>query len=199
MRIYKGMRHIKLYEAFQEEEQEVFPSKGKAYHVTPDVYINLIKKEGLTPRTESKLSEHPERIYFYLNPESSFKYLASSLWGASKYKDQVKKYYVLEVDLTQLPDHHFYADPHSMISYIAVYTKQPIPPSAIKVIQTIPVEDLPDTSASTDYEPAVEPPDPKEYEVSNDFWDRILAELPPDKEKIDLKDIEDLKARLNKN
>ena len=45
------MKHLKLYEAFQEEEQEVFPSKGKAYHVTPDVYINLIKKEGLTPRT----------------------------------------------------------------------------------------------------------------------------------------------------
>ena len=36
------MKHIQLYEAFQEEE-EVFPSKGKAYHVTPDVYINLIK------------------------------------------------------------------------------------------------------------------------------------------------------------
>jgi hypothetical protein len=166
--------------------------------VTPDVYIDLIKKEGLTPRTESKLSEHPERIYFYLNPESSFKYLASSLWSASKYKDQVKKYYVLEVDLTQLPDHHFYADPHSMISYVAVYTKQSIPPSAIKVIQTIPVEDLPDTSDIPDYEPSVEPPDPKEYEASNDFWDRILAELPAGKEKIDLKDLEDFRKDLSK-
>lgn len=195
------MKHIKLYEAFQEEEKEVFPSKGKAYHVTPDVYIDLIKKEGLTPRTESKLSEHPERIYFYLNPESSFKYLASSLWSASKYKDQVKKYYVLEVDLTQLPDHHFYADPESMISYIAVYTKQPIPPSAIKVIQTIPVEDLPDTGDDTDYEPAVELPDPKEYEASDDIWDRLkkmAAELPADKQKIDLKDLEDFKKDLSK-
>ena len=193
------MRHIKLYEAFQEEEQEVFPSKGKAYHVTPDVYIDLIKKEGLTPRTESKLSEHPERIYFYLNPESSFKYLASSLWSASKYKDQVKRYYVLEVDLTQLPDHHFYADPHSMISYVAVYTTQAIPPSAIKVIQTIPVEDLPDTSSSTDYEPAVKPPDPKEYEASNDIWDRLkkmAAELPADKQTIDLKDLEDFRKDI---
>lgn len=187
------MRHLKLYENFQEEEKEVFPSKGKAYHVTPDVYIDPIKKEGLTPRTESKLSEHPERIYFYLNPESSYKYLASSLWRASKYKDQVKKYYVLEVDLTQLPDHHFYADPESMIGYIGIYTKQSIPPSAIKVVETIPVEDLPDTGNATDYEPTVEPYDPKELEASNAAWDRLqkmVAELPPDKQKISLKDLE---------
>ena len=196
------MKHLKLYEAFQEDEQEVFPSKGKAYHVTPDVYINQIQKEGLTPRTESKLTEHPERIYFYLNPESSFKYLASSLWSASKYKDQVKKYYVLEVDLTQLPDHHFYADPHSMISYIAVYTKQSIPPSAIKVIQTIPVEDLPDISDSPDYEPVLKPQDPQEWDSFGSKWDRIrkmMDELPPDEGMIDLKDIEDLKARPNKD
>ena len=183
------MKHIQLYESFQEEEQEVFPSKGKAYHVTPDVYINLIKKEGLTPRTESKLSEHPERIYFYLNPESSFKYLASSLWSLSKYKDQVKKYYVLEVDLTQLPDHHFYSDTQSMPSYVAVYTKQAIPPSAIKVIQTIPVEDLPDTD-STPYEPIIKPTDPKEWDSFGSGWDRIekmLGNLPADKQMIDLK------------
>lgn len=196
------MKHIKLYETFQEEEQEVFPSKGKAYHVTPDVYIDLIKKEGLTPRTESKLSEHPERIYFYLNPESSFEYLASSLWSASKYKDQVKKYYVLEVDLTQLPDHHFYADPHSMISYIAVYTKQSIPPSAIKVIQTIPVEDLPDTSDSPDYEPTTPRfKVPEEDPTQTSKWEEIrkmLAELPTDKQKIDLKDLEDFKKDSSK-
>ena len=188
------MKHIKLYEAFQEEEQEVFPSKGKAYHVTPDIYINLIRKEGLTPRTESKLSEHPERIYFYLNPESSFKYLASSLWSASKYKDQVKKYYVLEVDLTQLPDHHFYADPHSMISYVAVYTTQAIPPSAIKVIQTIPVEDLPDTGDDTDYEPTTPRfKVPEEDPAQTSKWEEIrkmLDELPADRQTINLKDLQ---------
>lgn len=188
------MRHIKLYEAFQEEEQEVFPSKGKAYHVTPDIYINKIKEEGLTPKSESKLSNHPERIYFYLNPESSFKFLAGSLWNASKYKDQVKKYYVLEIDLTQLPDHHFYADPESMISYIAVYTKQPIPPSAIKVIQTIPVEDLPDTRDSTDDEPTTPRfKVPEEDPTQRSKWEEIrkmLDELPADRQTINLKDLQ---------
>jgi hypothetical protein len=76
-----------------------------------------------------------------------------------------------------------------MPSYVAVYTKQAIPPSAIKVIQTIPVEDLPDTD-STPYEPIIKPTDPKEWDSFGSGWDRIekmLGNLPADKQMIDLK------------
>jgi hypothetical protein len=180
------MQHIKLFEEFQEEE-EVFPSKGKAYHVTPDIYINKIKEEGLTPKSESKLSQHPDRIYFYLNPESSFKFLASSLWNASKYKDQVKKYYILEVDLNQLPDHHFYGDTESSLMYVPVYTTQKVPPAAIKVIGTIPVEELPDTSYPKDEPNYI--PIPKDDPAKADKWEDLLrrvSELPPDKQMIDI-------------
>jgi hypothetical protein len=156
-------------------DQEVFPSKGKAYHLTPDIYLDKIKREGLTPRTESKMTSHPERIYMYLNPESSFKTLAGDLWSSSKYKDQVENYYILMVDLTQLPDHHFYNDPDSAHSYLGVYTTQSIPPSAIKVIEKIPVEDL-KPSAPMDDEPIENPfKDSSPSEVNK--WDSLLKRL----------------------
>lgn len=136
------MRHLRLYENFQEEEQEAFPSKEKAYHVTPDLYLERIQQEGLTPRTESKLSPHPERIYLLLNPENTFQSLARQLWQSSRYKDQVQNYYVLEIDLTQLPDHKFYLDPESLLTYIGIYTYESIPPAAIRVLETLPVASL---------------------------------------------------------
>jgi len=80
-----------------------------------------------------------------------------------------------------------------MISYVAVYTTQAIPPSAIKVIQTIPVEDLPDTSDSPAYEPVLKPRDPQEWDSFGSGWDRIskmLDELPADKQTMDLKDLQ---------
>jgi hypothetical protein len=182
------MRHIRLYENFEEEtEREVFPSKDKAYHLTPDIYLDSIQKEGLTPRTESKLSPHPERIYLYLNSQSSLKTLAGALWHASRYKDKVKKYHILEIDLSQLTDHKFYADPHSAWSYIAIYTNQSIPPPAIKILGSIPVEKLPPEEKIDDTPPYIR--EPKEEGPSK--WEEILRrmnELPADKMMIDLKD-----------
>ena len=137
------MKYIQLYEDFEEEtEREAFPSGGKAYHITPDIYIDTIMQTGLTPRTESKLSPHPERVYLLLNPEDTFKGLALSLWKASPYQERVKNYHVLEVDLTQLPEHRFFIDEESLLTYVGIYTTQAIPANALTVIQTIPVEEL---------------------------------------------------------
>jgi len=135
------MKHLRLYEAFQ-EEREAFPSQGKAYHITPDIYIDTIMQTGLTPRTESKLSPHPERVYLLLNPEDTFKNLARSLWKASPYQDIVKNYFVIEVSLSKLPEHRFFIDEESLLTYVGIYTTQAIPASALTVIETIPVEAL---------------------------------------------------------
>jgi hypothetical protein len=162
-------------------EQEVFPSKDKGYHVTPDIYIEHIKREGLTPKSESKLENHPERIYLYLNPESSFKTLTSDLLYSSKHKDQVKNYYVLEIDLTKLPEHKFYLDSSSSMMYVPVYTKQPIPPSAIKVVQILPVEELPESNLSSpdddSKESWVKTDDYEKDEESDSKWNEILKKL----------------------
>lgn len=185
------MRHIKLYEnfLFPSDDIETFPNKKKAYHLTPDIYLDSIQKGGLTPRTESKLSPHPERIYLYLNPQSSLKTLASDLWHASSYKDQVKKYHILEIDLTQLPHHKFYGDSASSLSYIAIYTNQSIPPSAIKVLGTIPVEKLPRQQEVEDTPAYVREP----QEEGPSKWEEILRranELPADQRTVSLKDLQ---------
>jgi hypothetical protein len=147
---------LKMYGLLTEQsETEMFPNGEKAYHLTPDIYLNSIKREGLKPKSESKLSSHPDRIYMYLNPDSSYNTLAGTLWNSSRNKSQIKNYYVLEIDTSQLPEHRYYLDTASSLSYAAIYTTQSIPPSAIKVVKKIPVEELPKPQPETPIEPWV--------------------------------------------
>ena len=151
------MKHLKTYQIFEtnlkpaaprapyRHGKEAFPSKGKAYHLTPDIHIEEIKRVGLKAKTENKLENHPERIYLFLNPESKpYKYLGTQIWNSSRDKERIKNYYLLEIDLTQLPGHKYFSDPASGISsWIGIYTEQSIPPSAIKIKEKIPVGSLP--------------------------------------------------------
>ena len=151
------MKHLKTYQIFEtnlkpaaprapyRQGKERFPSKGKAYHLTPDIHIEEIKRVGLKAKTENKLENHPERIYLFLNPESKpYKYLGTQIWNSSRDKERIKNYYLLEIDLTQLPGHKYFRDPASgLASWIGIYTEQSIPPSAIKVKEKIPVGSLP--------------------------------------------------------
>jgi hypothetical protein len=134
-----------------EIEFEANESKGidltetKAFHVTPDIFINQIKQSGLTLKSESKLADHPNRIYLFLNDEKdTAKNMVGTLWNSLSVDRQktIKKYYVLEIDLTKIPNHEFYVDPQTMVTYKAIYTTEPIPASAIKVIDEIDTSDL---------------------------------------------------------
>ena len=154
------MRHLKTYKIFESNlksaaprdpyrfGKEIFPKEDKAYHLTPDINIDEIKRVGLKAKTENKLENHPERIYLFLNPESeSSKYLAAQLWNQSRQKGRIQNYYLLEIDLNQLPGHKYFSDPSSGISsFVGIYTEQSIPPSAIKVKEKIPVGSLPKIS-----------------------------------------------------
>lgn len=154
------MKHLKTYQIFEtnlkpaaprapyRQGKEMFPNKhwkGKAYHLTSDINIDEIKRVGLKAKTENKLENHPERIYLFLNPESKpSKYLGAQLWNSSRHKGRIQNYYLLEIDLTQLPGHKYFSDPASGISsWIGIYTEQSIPPSAIKIKEKIPVGSLP--------------------------------------------------------
>lgn len=154
------MRHLKTYKIFESNlkseaprapylfGKEIFPREGKAYHLTPDINVDEIKRVGLKAKTENKLENHPERIYLLLNPESNpSKYLAAQLWNQNRQKGRIQNYYLLEIDLTQLPRHKYFSDPRSGIaSWVGIYTEQSIPPSAIKVKEKIPVGSLPKIS-----------------------------------------------------
>jgi hypothetical protein len=120
--------------------KEVNTTQTKAFHVTPDIFMDKIKKTGLTVKSESKLSNHPDRIYLFLNQDKDVpKNMVWTIWNSlsKERQNQIKDYYVLEIDLTKLPNHKFYHDPQSMATYEAIYTNQPIPRSAIKVIDKI--------------------------------------------------------------
>jgi hypothetical protein len=187
------MKHLKLFEDFKDNpaEQVVRPTRDKAYHITPDIHLESIKRDGLTPKAESKMSKHPERVYLLLNPEKTFKRLASSLWHTSRNKEAIRNYYILEIDMNQLRNYTFYADPESSLSFVGIYTKEGIPPAAIKVIEKIPVEQLP--PPIPEEEPiAFENPFKDDGKSDPNRWDDLLkkaGDLPPDKQRIILKDL----------
>ena len=93
------------------------------YHITSADNISKIKKIGLTPRTQSKISTHPDRIYVSLNEE----YSAEIYWqirGIFRNRTGVE----LVIDTNQL-NQSFYEDPN--FQTMGVYTYKNIPPQAI--------------------------------------------------------------------
>ena len=115
-------------------------TQTKAFHVTPDIFLDKIMETGITLKSEGKLSDHPNRIYLFLNGDKNTqKGIVWAIWNSlsKERQETIKNYYVLEIDLTQIPNHKFYRDPQAFITYDAVYVDQPIPKSAIKVIDKI--------------------------------------------------------------
>jgi hypothetical protein len=123
--------------------KEINLKQSKVYHVSPDTFVNNIIENGIVLKSESKLGDHPERIYLYLNKDNS-KDMVTTIWGSlsQERKETIKDYYVLEIDLSQIPNHKFYHDPASMVTLGAIYTNQSIPKSAVKVIDKINTNDL---------------------------------------------------------
>ena len=156
-----------ISESIEDESgSEVFPKGNVAYHITPDIFLNQIQQVGLIPKSESKLSSHPERIYLFMNLEMD-KEMTNVLWNATKKetRDKINDYYVLQVDLTQLPNHRFYMDNESSFSYVAIFTLEPIPSSAIKVVKKIPSSDL------------KQDPSPEEQKVFDDEYEKTMSWL----------------------
>jgi len=111
------------------------------YHLTPDILYPKIKISGLTPKSQSKLSNHPERIYL-LNPtdDDDMEEIAITLWNSisnNKLKDSIGDYYLLRIDTSKLPNHKFFEDPNFWMGNGAVWTYQNISPSAISIDKLI--------------------------------------------------------------
>jgi len=105
----------------------------KLYHITRQDVLHKIKKIGLTPRAESKLSKHPERIYFGIdyNETLSLVDIFKKQAGLKGKKDQ--KYTLLEIDPKQIKHLRVFDDPNykNMGYYILVN----VPPNAIKIVK----------------------------------------------------------------
>ena len=110
------------------------------YHITTDLAYDNIKFIGLTPKSQSKLANHPGRIYV-LTGKSKIESTARALISSYKNKLRVKDILVLKIDCKYLQKHNFYEDPNFFIDE-GLWTQQNIPPVAISVERIIPYSEL---------------------------------------------------------
>ena len=115
----------------QNEVNEYVRNMKIIYHVTQEKNVDKIIKNGLTPRFKNPLFSYPERIYLFVEetPPDEIYNLTKQLKTVRK---DEKKHCLLIIDVEKIPDNvSFYLDPNYGCG---VYTKDNIPPSAIKEI-----------------------------------------------------------------
>jgi hypothetical protein len=114
---------------------QITPNEKYYYHLTPDIYWSKIESDGLTPKSKSKLSSHPGRIYLIKQYDGNkFIELAKKLFNYidPKTQDYIEKYYILKInveDLIKSGRDKFYRDPNYSQG---IWTYENIPPLYIE-------------------------------------------------------------------
>ena len=105
------------------------------YHIAPLDNWKKIEDIGLVPKSRSKVSYHPDRVYL-AKTELGAEQLANQLYN----KTGVKKYVILKIDTTIIPGGYFklYQDPN--YTKAGYYTLNNIPPQAIEKIKDVEVK-----------------------------------------------------------
>lgn len=115
------------------------------YHITPREVAAKILKFGLTPKTQSLVSTHPERIYFGKSIDD-VKKLTKRIEFAKKARDG--KFWVLKINTKQIPAYfkvfgqidkknNLYSDPNFVDR--GLYTLNSVPPNAIEFEEEVDV------------------------------------------------------------
>ena len=123
---------------------QILPNEKYYYHLTPDLLFNDIKSSGLTPKSKSKISYHPELVYLIKKYEKDkFTELAKNLYSTLEYRsdimEKIKNYYVLRIDVEALIKSgrdKFYRDPNYLLG---IWTYENIPPLYVEKIGEISV------------------------------------------------------------
>ena len=122
---------IKLrFEAkFDEEVVENIPSI--LYHITPTQNVNKILNIGLVPKSRSKASYHPDRVYLSKDLED-----IENLGEMFYQKTGIKNWTILKIETDIIPGDYLklYTDPNYKQGY---YTLNNIPPQAIEKVKEI--------------------------------------------------------------
>ena len=116
------------------KDQKMLPDY--IYHVTLKTKLEKIKRIGLKPSSESKQSNHPERIYFTLSLNDARKLIpvfVKNKKGITTFDD----YCILKIHVPTLyPGILFYEDPMFMFfEKIGVYTMSNINPGTISLTE----------------------------------------------------------------
>lgn len=92
------------------------------YHITDISHKDKIEKIGLVPKTLSKISYHPERIYLTTSEDDAIKL-------ATKFGNKNSKFVLYQIDITNLLKYNngirFFSDPNLKSG---IYTLSNIPP-----------------------------------------------------------------------
>lgn len=122
-------RNVTYEKRFQDSVSDIVEERGTIYHLTRRDRLEKILRNGLCPRTEDKMFNYPDRVYFFLEAPSieECKFYIEQL--ARYTKDHSKDYVLLEIDIEDLGI-EFYYDPNLSE---AVYTKENVPPNRISV------------------------------------------------------------------
>jgi len=100
------------------------------YHLTPKQNWDKISKIGLVPKSRSKASYHPERVYLGKDMKS-LKFLSNLFYQ----KTGIKEYTLIKIDTELIPQYFtLYSDPNFQNGY---YTLNNIPPTALTKIKDI--------------------------------------------------------------
>lgn len=99
------------------------------YHLTPTKYLEKVMKIGLTPKTRSKIANHPDRIYFGLSVKS-----INVLKPQFKAITKISDWAILKIDVSNFKrpgSGHLFIDP--AFQGEGVFTLSNIHPSYITV------------------------------------------------------------------
>jgi hypothetical protein len=112
-------------------DQKVNKIPEYLYHVTPLSNWEKIKTIGLVPKSRSKRSFHPERVYLGKNEDTTIR-LAPLFYQTTG----LNQWVLLKIDTSLIPGDYFrlYYDPNFKYGY---YTLNNIPPQAIEKIEKI--------------------------------------------------------------
>ena len=123
-----------VYTFEKRKESDALPLPEYLYHITPENKVPKILKNGLEPKTNNKLSEHPERIYFFLTKDLTLNYksYADSFWSSTHgQKPRSERYTLLKINTEKCrPGFKIYGDPNMVRG---VWSFDNVPPEAITI------------------------------------------------------------------
>jgi len=125
----EGEIKLRFEAKFDEEIIEKIPKI--LYHITPTQNVDKILKIGLVPKSRSKASYHPDRVYLSKGLED-----IENLGEMFYQKTGIKNWTILKINTDLVPGDYLrlYTDPNYTSGF---YTLNNIPPQAIEKIKEI--------------------------------------------------------------
>jgi hypothetical protein len=121
----------KIYMEFNKKFNSEIGIPEYLYHITYPIYIEKIKNNGLIPKSNKIIDNHPDRIYFTSNITDAIKF-ARSKYVTTNSKDFID-YIILRINTKKLNKIKLYNNPLKIPNTMMFYTNDNIPPYAISI------------------------------------------------------------------